>query len=81
MRLCGSVVAPLLPSAAKDQTQILSATFQYRGAAGSGRRECHSGSDKVGAFVELDRAVDLCARTSSTKPERDPLSVPGKRQA
>src|ERR1700741_3123898 len=38
-------------------------------------------SDIVGAFVELDRAVDLCARAGSTKAERDPLSVPGERQA
>src|SRR5206468_12960973 len=46
-----------------------------------GRREYHSGPDKVGAFAELDRAADLCAGPGSTKAEHDPLSVPGKRQA
>jgi hypothetical protein len=66
---------------ANRRQYLCRANFQYRSAAGSGRRECHSGSDKVEAFAELDRAVDLCARAGSTKAERDPLSVPGERQA
>jgi hypothetical protein len=51
------------------------------------RAECHVGPNKVTAFAELDRAVDLCARTAlNQSPARstvadERIGSPARRQA
>ena len=68
-RLCAAGLAigsaetrRVLQDRANRRQYLCRAIFQYRSAADGGR-ECHPDPKKVGAFAELDRAVDRCART------------------
>ena len=68
-RLCAAGLATgsaetrrVLQDRANRRQYLCRAIFQYRSAADGGR-ECHPDPKKVGAFAELDRAVDRCART------------------
>src|SRR5437660_11340535 len=53
----------LFQDSADRRQYLCRAIFQYRSAADGSQRECHAGPNKVGAFAELDRAVDLCLGT------------------
>src|SRR4029077_16073828 len=66
---------------ANRRQYLCRAIFQYRSAADGVGENATPIPIKSGRSPKLDRAVDLCARTGSTKAQHDPLIVPGKRQA
>ena len=69
-RLCAAGLATgsaetcrVLQDRANRRQYLCRAIFQYRSAADGVGENAHAAPNQVGAFAELDRAVDRCART------------------